>query len=285
MGFNGYGGSELDHSDCTISPCTACRNQLARSQPSAGSGSAYSNSTSNPNVLQLCANVFGNKDEDANRTSEAKPHRIALSDEDRLLRDQMRRSGFRIPSFSTDLASLYPVGSHNSSGYLAFQTQNQSAADNVAPETATGRRRPDFSTTTDQLSSLSIGSQFNSENQGSRNTRPERIHDMTATRAPWADVHPTSQDTLRQALHNKLLATSRSSQDGITNLQPSTLPETLTGGGKSDPAAPMARLRRPSGFTLDDSDMSLDEGPEWKSDTERKAAIQRQMELKKRHQG
>ncbi|KFY33413.1 hypothetical protein V494_07627 [Pseudogymnoascus sp. VKM F-4513 (FW-928)] len=140
MGFHGYGGSELDHSDCIFSPCSACKNQFEQQQPSVRSGNAYSSTTSNPDGIWSRANVFGNENNDSNEANREPNtdyvadnteglsgdfHGLSLSEEDRTLRDEMRQSGFRIPSVSDDPALSYQLGDQNLSEDPGYQYQNQ----------------------------------------------------------------------------------------------------------------------------------------------------------------
>lgn len=146
MGFQGYGGSELDHSDCLISPCSECIRQRQRQtpQPSVRSGNAYTDPTSRQNDRGSRANVFGYENSDgsaANRATRADTaadntenlpgglRHLSISDEDRTLRDEMRQSGFRIPSTSEDPALRHPEGRQNRSGDPGFQYQDQPQAD------------------------------------------------------------------------------------------------------------------------------------------------------------
>ncbi|KFY24656.1 hypothetical protein V493_05131 [Pseudogymnoascus sp. VKM F-4281 (FW-2241)] len=142
MGFHGYGGSELDHSDCLISPCSECNRQRQQPQPSVRSGNTCTDLTSNQDDRGSRANVFGHENSDRNATYRATGsdnaaggadcagnlsggfHHLSISEEDRILRDEMRQSGFRIPSFSEDPASSHPVGNQNRGEDTVFECQN-----------------------------------------------------------------------------------------------------------------------------------------------------------------
>ncbi|OBT72535.1 hypothetical protein VF21_10498 [Pseudogymnoascus sp. 05NY08] len=342
MGFHGYGGSELDHSDCSNFPCSECRRQRGQPQPSVRSGNASTNPTTNPNDRGSRANVFGyeNSDSDAanratradtaadntddllgdfrylsisdgdrtlrdemrqsgfrippasedpalrhpggsqNRSSygpglqsqnqpEPGDGRSRLSDKDRALRDEMRRSGFRIPSVSDDPALSRPDGGQNRNDYAGFQAQNQNQANNDGLTAATGSVLPGPSPASSPPSSTSTcvcQPNFGQQCGCGPNSYPEVMTYANDIVAPWAGEHPTTEDTLRRVLRNKWLASQGRFQRSARNRRPSNQPETSSRGRAGRPRIPRVRLTR-----LDGSEMELDETYDWESANERRS--------------
>ncbi|KFY17877.1 hypothetical protein V492_00337 [Pseudogymnoascus sp. VKM F-4246] len=358
MGFHGYGGSELDHSDCIFSPSSACRNQFEQQQPSVRSGNACSSTTSNPDDICSRANVFGNENNDSNeanrepnsdhvadnteglsgdfhglslseedrtlrdemrqsgfrissvsddpalsyhlgdqnlsedpgfqyqnqyqpddgriRLSDEDPGfqyqnqhqqdygRVRLSDEDRALRDEMRRSGFRIPSVSDDPAFSRPDDSQNRGGFVGFQAQGQYHEDNNADMPSTGNLSSGFSTSYNENPNHCRVCQPNSGAPCSHTTYEGVISDAIDDIAPWASEHPTNEETLRRALHNRELA-HRSSQESAQNPQASTQPGTSS---QSETGHLGVRTNRPT--RQDRSGMHHDGIDDWEPATGRR---------------
>ncbi|KAL5354094.1 hypothetical protein ACLOAV_000179 [Pseudogymnoascus australis] len=328
MGFHGYGGSELDHSDCQISPCSACQKQLEQQQlqqqqPSSRSGNTFSSSFNNPNDQGSRANVFGQENRHSNEAAHAtgagavtdntrglsgdlqnlsisdqdrtlrdemrqtgfnippapkdpalrhqagsqnlreaagfqfqnQPEpRVQLSDEDRALRDEMRRTGFRIPSVSNDPALSRPDGSQNRSDTTGFQSpdQNQGGSSNT-PGEATGSYPPGPSTPTGQFICPCTGCRSGLL-PCSYAPPEEPTNRMTDGLAPWAYDHPTTVVTLRKVLRDKFLASQAGSQGSSGNPQTSTQSGAASQGPTDRPESPIDRLAR-----LDGTGMQLEE--------------------------
>ncbi|OBT68953.1 hypothetical protein VE03_01264 [Pseudogymnoascus sp. 23342-1-I1] len=335
MGFHGYGGSELDHSDCLISPCSVCRQQLEQQQPSARSGNTFSSPFNNSNDQESRANVFGHEninssddtraaragsiadnmgglsgglenlsisdqdrtmddemsqsDSDIPPTSEVPALRrqarnqnlregagfqtqdqaqpggdgtFQLSDEDRALRDEMRRTGFRIPSVSDDPALSRADGTQNHSNTTGFQAQGQYQAANNAPGPATASFLPGTFAPASRFGCLCVGCR--SGEVPCSYAPPESSERVTDGLAPWAYEHPTNEETLRRVLRNKFLAANGRSVSSPGNPQPSAQPGTSSQGQTGRRAeVPIVRLTR-----LDGSEMELDEAYDWESANE-----------------
>lgn len=340
MGFHGYGGSELDHFDCLISPCSECRRQRGQPQPSVRSGNTSNNPTTNPNDHWSRVNVFGNENRannaanratgadtaaddtedlprgfrrldisDGHRTlhdemlqsgfripptpenptlhhpdgsqnrsevpgfqsqnqTEPGDGRPRLSDEDRTLRDEMRRSGFRIPSVSDDPALSRPDGSQSRSDITGFQAQNQYLADNNGLTAATGvppgssPASSPCSSTNNCVCQPNLGQQCGC----GPNSNPDIMKYSNDIVAPWASEHPTTEDTLRRVLRNKWLVSQDRSQVSARNFQTSNQPESSVQGATGRSAVPRDRLTRPNG-----PDMELDETYDWESANDRRS--------------
>ncbi|KFZ13217.1 hypothetical protein V501_03828 [Pseudogymnoascus sp. VKM F-4519 (FW-2642)] len=331
MGFHGYGGSELDHSDCLIYPCSECRRQRGQPHPSVRSGNTSTNPTSNPNDRWSRVNVFGYENSDSNAANRATGadtytaadntedlsggfHRLAISDGDRTLRDEMRQSGFRIPPTPEDPTLRHPEGSQNRSEVPGFQPLNQ-------PEPSDGRSRlsdegralrdemrrsgfripsvsddpalsrPDGGQDRNKSAGFQAQNQYQANNDGltaatgsvplgsypapspcsststcvcqsnfgqqcgcSPNSNLEILKYSNDIVAPWASDHPTTEDTLRRVLRNKWLASQGRSQEFAGNFQTSNQPESSAQGATGRSAVPRIRLARPDG-----SEMELDE--------------------------
>lgn len=350
MGFHGYGGSELDHSDCMISPCSACQKQieqqqleqqqLEQQQPSSRSGNTFSSSFNNPNDQGSRANVFGQENRHSNEAAHATRagavaddtrglsggiQNLSISDQDRTLRDEMRQSGFNIPQAPKDLGLRHQAGSQNLREAAGFQSQNQ-------PDPGDGRgqlsdedlalrdemrrtgfripsfsddpviNRPDGNQNRSDTTGDTTGFQSPNQHQGGSNTPgeatgsyppdpsaptgrficpcsgcrsgllpcfyapPEEPNNrMTDGLAPWAYDNPTTEVTLRRVLRDKFLASQARSQGSSGSPQTSTQSGAASQGPTDRPEAPIDRLTR-----FDGSGMQLDETYDWETANERR---------------
>jgi len=75
--------------------------------------------------------------------------------------------------------------------------------------------------------------------------------DAANTRAPWADIEPTSEETLRRALENK--KARQAAEELLRTPPPSKLPDSAR-RSTGDLGGPATRVRRMSGLTLDGDD-------------------------------
>ncbi|KFX92304.1 hypothetical protein V490_05441 [Pseudogymnoascus sp. VKM F-3557] len=346
MGFHGYGGSEMDHSECFTSPCSACRKSLLPAPLSVRSGNTYSNPSNNQNHRGTRANVFGDEynvdtarsspttaaDTAAENTGNLSEtfHQLSITDEER---EEGLQSQFRVPSVSGDPALCHPLGTQNRDGYSGFQSQNQSKpgdgifrltvenrtsrdemrksgfripsvsgdpalsrpddrqnhpdyvglqgqkyqADNKDPGAATGSPYPGSSAATGHYSSSCAERQSDSDEMcdvDMHGNVPGSYDDM----APWAAKHPTTKKTLRRVLENKQRASYGRSQKTAGNRQTSTVAETSPQGQTGHPrSVAMARSARLD-TRMDEFRMQLDGcydleqaneqrnlGPEWQN--------------------
>lgn len=355
MGFHGYGGSELDHSECILSPCSACRQkQLQQLQlPSVRSGNAYSQPASNLNASGSSANAIANENRESsevNRASgadnvahdttglsgsfrclsildEQQRHRALryqiltgfhvpstsedpdiedpalshpvggqnhnedprfqhyqnqsqnqqdhgharLSEEQLALRDEMRRSGFRIPSVSEEPAPGHQDGSQNRPDSSSFQPQGQYQAGNSGPTASSGSLPPGSATRASPF--FSPGGGFRGNDMWYPDASQREINYITAGIAPWADEHPTTHETLRRVLRNKTQSSYNRTHDTGGYGQRSSQSETASQGGPGRSEVPRDRLTQPDG-----SEMQVDDTYDWESADETRLPDSQQAE-------
>lgn len=341
MGFHGYGGSELDHSECLTSPCSQCRKSLLPAPLPVRSGNTYSSPSSNHNRRGSRANVFEDENSGgtarSSRTTAADTgaentgnlsetfHQLSITDEERAWREGGLQSQFRVPSISGDPAFRHPVGNQNCGEYSGLQSQNQPQpgdgtarlsvenrtlrdemrksgfripsvsddpalsrpddrqnhpdyvglqgqkyqADNKDPGAATSSPYPGSSTATGQYSSSCAGRQSDSDEMcdvDMHGNVPGSYDDM----APWATKHPTTKKTLRRVLENKQRAFYGRSQETAGNRQTSTVAETSPQGQTGHPGSvAMARSARLD-TRMDEFRMQLDGCYDWEPANEQR---------------
>lgn len=353
MGFHGYGGSELDHSECTLSPCSACRQKQQQQQPSVRSGNAYSQLASNSNASGSRANVFANENRESSEVNRASGadnaahdttglsggfSRLAILDEqqrhralryqiltgfhippasedpaledpalsnpvggqnhnedprfqqnqnqnqnqqghghDRLteeqlaLRDALRRSGFRIPSVSEEPAPGNQDYSQNRPDPSGFQPQGHYQTGNNGPTESSGSLLPGPATRANPFSSP--GGEFRGNDMWYPDASQREINYITAGIAPWAEKHPTTNETLRRVLSDKMQSSYDRTHDAGGYRQLSTQSETASQGGLGRSEVPRDRLTRSDG-----SEMQLDDTYDWESADETRLPDSQQAE-------